>query len=112
MAGLMVDADDLEVQERLVARLEVRLLDLQRNVVATATTVAQRADKFGTLNGLELLVPLGYVSGSPLTGTATWTNQTIAGMGFTPGSYLYTWGSGANADSDMSPQSSAPAGAS
>jgi hypothetical protein len=45
-------------------------------------------------------VPTGYVSGAPLgAGTATWSNQTIAGMNMTPGTYQWTWGSGATADS-------------
>ncbi len=41
----------------------------------------------------------GYVSGSPLSSTATWNNTTIAGLGLTPGTYTYTWGTGPNADS-------------
>jgi len=46
-----------------------------------------------------LYLPSGYVSGSVLSSTATWTNQTIAGLGLTPGVYTYTWGSGGTADS-------------
>ena len=50
------------------------------------------------INGLygALLVPVGYVSGSPLTDTATWANQTFNTLGVTPGRYEWTWGSGAN----------------
>jgi hypothetical protein len=46
-----------------------------------------------------LLVPHGYVSGTELSGTATWDNTTIAALGVTPGIYTWTWGTGANADS-------------
>jgi hypothetical protein len=46
-----------------------------------------------------LYVPAGYTSNSALSGTATWNNQTIAGLGLAPGTYTYTWGSGATADS-------------
>lgn len=46
-----------------------------------------------------LYTPNGYVSNSSLSGTATWNNQTVAGLGLTPGTYVYTWGSGATADS-------------
>jgi hypothetical protein len=41
----------------------------------------------------------GYVSGSPLNSTATWTNRTFATLGLTQGSYVWTWEAGANADS-------------
>jgi hypothetical protein len=30
---------------------------------------------------------------------ATWANTTIAGLGLTPGTYTYSWGSGVTADS-------------
>jgi hypothetical protein len=46
-----------------------------------------------------IIVPLFYVSSTPLSGTATWDNTTIAGLGATPGIYTWTWGSGPNADS-------------
>ena len=41
---LVHDLEDAHVQERLVRRLEVGLLDPQRDVVAAAALVAQRAD--------------------------------------------------------------------
>jgi hypothetical protein len=47
----------------------------------------------------NLFVPAGYVSGNPLSDTSTFNNTTLAGLGVTPGTYTYTWGSGANADS-------------
>ena len=46
-----------------------------------------------------LEVPSGYVSGVTLSNTTTWDNTTISGMGLTPGTYSWTWGSGATADS-------------
>ncbi len=48
---------------------------------------------FGGL-GQDLLLPLGYVSGSFISGTDTWDDTTIAGLGLTPGTYNYTWGTG------------------
>jgi hypothetical protein len=46
-----------------------------------------------------LLVPDGYVSGTPLSAMATWNNTTIAGLGVDVGTFTWTWGTGANADS-------------
>jgi hypothetical protein len=45
-----------------------------------------------------ILVPDGYVSESGLSGTATWTGQTFASLGLTPGTYVYSWGFGPTAD--------------
>jgi hypothetical protein len=46
----------------------------------------------------ELYVPAGYVSGSALADTSTYDNQTLSSLGLTPGVYVYTFGSGADAD--------------
>jgi hypothetical protein len=45
-----------------------------------------------------IIVPFRYVSGSSLSGTSTFDGATIATLGLTPGSYVYTWGSGVDAD--------------
>ena len=46
-----------------------------------------------------LFVPAGYVSGAPLFGIATYNGATFTSLGFLPGPYTFTWGTGANADS-------------
>jgi hypothetical protein len=46
-----------------------------------------------------IFVPRGYVSGSPLMSTSTWDDATFSSLGVTPGTYVWTWGSGANAGS-------------
>jgi hypothetical protein len=51
------------------------------------------------LVGFVLFVPNGYVSDSPLSDTSTYDNQTFVTLGATPGTYVWTWGSGADADS-------------
>lgn len=47
----------------------------------------------------SLAVPQGYVSGTQISGSTTYVNQTISSMGLTPGTYVYSWGTGPNADS-------------
>jgi hypothetical protein len=41
---------------------------------------------------------MGYASGAPLSDTATYAGQSFATLGLAPGVYLYTFGSGTNAD--------------
>ncbi len=43
-------------------------------------------------------VPGGYVSGTALSDTSTYDDQTFATLGVTPGVYKWTWGTGAHAD--------------
>ena len=46
-----------------------------------------------------LAVPAGYVSGNPLSDMSTYNNATFASLGVTPGTYEWTWGTGAHTDS-------------
>jgi hypothetical protein len=46
-----------------------------------------------------LLVPLLYTSGNPLSDTSTYDNASFSSLGVTPGTYVWTWGTGAHADS-------------
>jgi hypothetical protein len=46
-----------------------------------------------------ILVPTGYVSGTNISGTATYLNQSFSSMGLTPGTYTWTWGSSNNSGS-------------
>ncbi|HST29324.1 MAG TPA: VPDSG-CTERM sorting domain-containing protein [Chthoniobacterales bacterium] len=43
-----------------------------------------------------LFVPQNYVSGDPLSDSATYPFQTLSTLGVIPGTYKWTWGSGAN----------------
>jgi hypothetical protein len=45
--------------------------------------------------GIDVLVPHGYVSGTSLSGSATYSG-TLASLHATPGIYTWTWDSGAN----------------
>ncbi|HMA78210.1 MAG TPA: hypothetical protein VKP88_03640 [Candidatus Paceibacterota bacterium] len=51
----------------------------------------------GLLQGL--FVPAGYTSGDPLSATNTITGANFDTLGISRGQYVWTWGSGANADS-------------
>ena len=55
-------------------------------------------DRVG-IQAIDLTVPFGYVSGNPLSSTSVLGGQTFATLGVTPGTYVWTWGSGAHADS-------------
>lgn len=60
----------------------------------------QDGDVFGIVAYQQLiLVPQGYKSGSGLSSLVTFTGATFATLGLTPGNYVYTFGSGATADS-------------
>lgn len=57
----------------------------------------------GDLVGIDGLIddlfrPSGYLSGTPLSDTSTYDNQTFASLGVTPGTYTWSWGSGASDD--------------
>jgi hypothetical protein len=49
--------------------------------------------------GLTLFVPLGYDSGTFLSNSSTWLNETFSSLGAVPGTYIWTLGTGPNADS-------------
>jgi PEP-CTERM motif len=58
----------------------------------TTAASSGAGDTFG-INDMVLDVPFGYTSGSPLLGSSTFDNQTIASLGFTPGTYVFSWNS-------------------
>jgi LysR substrate binding domain len=53
-------------------------------------------DLVGVGFGWAFVVPSDYVSGDTLSDTSTYDNQTFSSLGATPGTYEWTWGSGAN----------------
>src|SRR6266480_5329036 len=60
---------------------------------------ARSGDMVGIAAGFEgtvLTVPTGYVSGTALSDMAVYSGRTLASLGVTPGTYVWTWGTGAN----------------
>ena len=53
-------------------------------------------DRVGIIRTLDVVVPSGYVSGTALSSSATWNSATVASLGVTPGTYVWSWGAGAN----------------
>ena len=45
---------------------------------------------------LVIAIPRGYVSGTVLADSATYKGTTLLGLGVTPGTYVWRWGTGAN----------------
>jgi hypothetical protein len=70
---------------------------------AGAVQTSASGDIFGVITfgapPYLLTVPVGYTTGTAISGSQTFTGQTLSSMGLTIGTYTYTWGSGANADS-------------
>lgn len=68
--------------------------------MATTYATSMLGDSFGFFGLVHgLMVPQGYTSGGLLAATATFANQTLATLGATVGTYVWTWGSGPTADS-------------
>jgi hypothetical protein len=58
--------------------------------------------------GRWLNVPGGYVSGTFLSDSATYSGKTFATLGVTPGTYVWTWGTGANQNFTLKIQPAPP----
>lgn len=58
--------------------------------------------------GAQINVPTGYVSDSALSNSATWDSTTFASLGVTPGTYMWTWGTGADQSFTLDVQGSTP----
>lgn len=60
-------------------------------------------DVFGVIGGGSmpglLLVPFNYVSGTPLTSTATFSGATLSSLGVQEGTYVWSWGTSGSSDS-------------
>ena len=44
--------------------------------------------------GPSIFLPAGYVSGTALSDSSTYNSATFASLGVTPGTYVWTWGTG------------------
>ena len=48
----------------------------------------------GFFPGPGIFLPAGYVSGTALSDSSTYNSATFASLGVTPGTYVWTWGTG------------------
>jgi len=63
----------------------------------TVTASSGSGDLVGIFGiSFSLGVPEDYVSGNALSDTSTYNNATFSTLGVTPGTYEWTWGTGAN----------------
>ncbi len=71
---------------------------------ATFNADAGTGPLFGVTSGggtnPGFFVPQGYTSGTPITSTATYLNQTYESMGLAPGSYEYRWQKGTSTSAE------------
>jgi hypothetical protein len=47
---------------------------------------------FGTVGNQQLVLPTGYNSGDPLSGTSTYSGETFSSLGISEGTYEWSWG--------------------
>lgn len=59
----------------------------------TLTNVSSGSGVIGFVpNSIKyIFVPVGYTSGSSLTGSATWNSTTLAGLGLSTGTFVWSW---------------------
>jgi len=63
------------------------------NTIDASSGSAGPNGPFGiNMSGNRLIVPVGFVSGSNVSASATWTGASISSLGLTSGTYVYTWG--------------------
>src|SRR6266513_3919302 len=74
-------------------------------------TVGPEADrsKDGSDCDRFLIVPRGYVSGTFLSDSATYSGKTFATLGVRPGTYVWKWGTGANQNFTLQIKTPGPA---
>jgi hypothetical protein len=66
----------------------------------TSVAASGSGDIVEVVGSASLLdLPSGYVSGALLSNTSAYTSTTLSLLGVTPGTYEWTWGTGATADS-------------
>jgi hypothetical protein len=54
---------------------------------------------FSSSGFAEISVPIGYISGTPLSASMSFPNSSLQSLGLTPGSYSVTWVAGTQSDS-------------
>lgn len=67
--------------------------------VVADTSTPLTTDVFALNGGASrLTLPIGYSSGTPFSGSVSFSGTDLATLGATPGTYTWTWGTGPTAD--------------
>jgi hypothetical protein len=66
--------------------------------LGTGPRIGVAVQAFAGQTAPAIVVPDGYVSGTFLSSSSTFTGKTLASLGITPGTYTWSWGSGGNSD--------------
>jgi hypothetical protein len=101
-----------------LGRAECRVAHGRDSAVVGSFSCEIAGDRVGIDNAFTipaLILPFGYVSDTSLSSTAIWNGAgngaTFASLGLTPGTYVWTWGSGTHANSftlQIGPTSAVP----
>ena len=95
-AVIVTGATSFNVNTYFVVTGPEKVFGISYNTYASSASGDMVGIYYHAQVGTGLIIPTGYVSGTALSDTATYSGRTFATLGVTPGTYVWTWGAGAN----------------